>query len=198
MMKKLRTFVAIDLEPQLRTALADAQADLRKNQAARLVRWVRPASIHLTLKFLGDVPATQVTAISKALENGCATFLPFDICLSGLGCFPNPRRPRVIWVGVGGDVVSLKDLQRSLDSELGHLGFRAEKRGFIPHLTLGRFRDRALPHERQDIIERMRHIQVSPFASMTVTELSLIRSDLRPSGAVYSRLSSAQLGAAVR
>jgi 2'-5' RNA ligase len=197
-METLRTFVAVELDGALRSAHARAQEPLRNSRAAHVVRWVPPASIHLTLKFLGDVPASRVAQIDRALESCCAPFHAFPISLTGLGCFPNARRPRVIWIGVGGDLAALKNLQHSLEQELVHLGFGAEKRGFTPHLTLGRFRDGVRPHQRQQIVDLIEKVQASSSVSMTVHEVSLIRSDLRPTGAVYSRLSAAQLGTAQR
>jgi len=192
-MEQIRTFVAIELDKALKTALRRIQASLKNSQASDIARWVSPDSVHLTLKFLGNVPVTRVEEIGQAVHQACQPYAPFQICLTDLGCFPHARRPRVIWVGIGGQVETLVRLQRSVDSELNRIGFKPEKRGFTPHLTLARIRDRARPHERQELARLVAVAQVDTTASMTVREVSLIRSDLRPSGAVYTCLAAALL-----
>lgn len=192
-MEQIRTFVAIELDKALKTALRRIQASLKNSQVSHIARWVSPDSVHLTLKFLGNVPVTRVEEIGQAVHQACQPYAPFQICLTDLGCFPHARRPRVIWVGIGGEVETLVRLQRSVDSELNRIGFKPEKRGFTPHLTLARIRDRARPHERQELARLVSMAQVDTTASMTVREVHLIRSDLRPSGAVYTRLAAALL-----
>jgi 2'-5' RNA ligase len=158
-------------------------------------KWVAPQSIHLTLKFLGDIADSRVQPIGQALERACAGVQPFAISLTDMGCFPNPQRPRVIWVGVGGELEPLMQLQRAVEAEVNPLGFEPERRGFTPHLTLARIRDRARPSERLELGQLLSKVKVDTSVTMTVQELSLMRSELRPSGAVYTRLVAAALGA---
>ncbi|MGB9879848.1 MAG: RNA 2',3'-cyclic phosphodiesterase, partial [Anaerolineae bacterium] len=113
--------------------------------------------------------------------------------LSQPGFFPNARRLRVIWVGVDGDVDTLSQLQRAVESELNAIGFPPEKRGFQPHLTLARIRDYARPNEREEMAKHIAAVQIDRNASMLVHEVHLIRSDLRPTGAVYTRLATVPL-----
>ena len=192
-MEQIRTFIAIELDDALKTALTQVQEQLKSARVSRIGRWISPNSIHLTLKFLGNVPVARIAEIEQAIRQACASFAPFDISLAGAGCFPNARRPRVIWVGVDGDVETLNRLQRSIESELSSIGFATEKRRFHPHLTLARIRDSARPHEREEMAKLIAAAQVDTSASMTVQDISLMRSDLRPTGAVYTRLAAIPL-----
>jgi 2'-5' RNA ligase len=192
-MEEIRTFVAIELDKALQVALRQIQAPLKRSKVSHAARWVSPGSIHLTLKFLGNVPVSRVDAIRQAIVRGCEGFSPFAVSLAHLGCFPNPRRPRVIWVGIGGDVDTLTQLQQSVDSELNRIGFKPEKRGFTPHLTLARIRNKARRHERVELARLVTDAQTVPTASMIAREVCFIRSDLRPTGAVYTRLAAVPL-----
>jgi 2'-5' RNA ligase len=193
-MTSIRAFVAIELDETIKAALGTAQNELKRSPVAHIGKWVAPQSIHLTLKFLGDIPESQVLAIGQALQCACAGFQPFAISLTEMGCFPNAQRPRVVWVGVGGNVEALTQLQRAVESEINPLGFEPERRGFTPHLTLARVRDKARSSERQELGQLLTQVRVEPSTGMTVQELSLMRSELRPSGAVYTRLVAAPLG----
>ena len=192
-MDEIRTFVAIELDHAFKVALGQVQARLKSSRVSHIGRWVSPDSIHLTLKFLGNVPVEQVEEIGQAVDCACESLAPFHISLAGLGCFPNVRRPRVIWIGIGGDLETLARLQHSVDSELNRIGFKPERRSFKPHLTLARIRDNARPSEREEMGMLISAEQVATTVSMTVREVSLMRSDLKPSGAVYSRLAAIRL-----
>ncbi|MBC7232397.1 MAG: RNA 2',3'-cyclic phosphodiesterase [Chloroflexi bacterium] len=193
-MEQIRTFVAIELDNTLKDILRQVQEELKRAAIARIGRWVAPDGIHLTLKFLGNISPERVPEITQAIERGCHSFAPFTISLSQPGFFPNARRLRVVWVGVDGEVETLLQLQRSVESALNAIGFPPEKRGFQPHLTLARIRDYARPNEREEMAKRIAAVQVDTSASMLVREVHLIRSDLRPTGAVYTRLSTVPLG----
>jgi len=192
-MRHIRAFVAIELDDALKIALGQIQARLKRTANPRVARWVAPEAIHLTLKFLGDVPADRIDEITGAVRRSCEAFAPFSICLSDAGCFPNPGRPRVIWVGVDGELKVLMRLQHSVESELSRIGLPPEKRGFHAHLTLARLRRNASSRERVEIGEAVSTVEVGASVTMTVREVSLMRSDLRPTGAVYTRLASVSL-----
>ncbi|MGC8787272.1 MAG: RNA 2',3'-cyclic phosphodiesterase [Anaerolineae bacterium] len=192
-MEQIRTFVAIELDEHLKDALRQVQEELKRAPISHIARWVAPDGIHLTLKFLGNVSSERVPEITQAIERGCQSFSPFTISLSQPGFFPNARRLRVIWVGVDGDVDTLSQLQRAVESELNAIGFPPEKRGFQPHLTLARIRDYARPNEREEMAKHIAAVQIDRNASMLVHEVHLIRSDLRPTGAVYTRLATVPL-----
>ncbi|MDI7277312.1 MAG: RNA 2',3'-cyclic phosphodiesterase, partial [Anaerolineae bacterium] len=144
----VRTFVAIELDVDLRTTLGELQGRLRRAPLARLGRWVAPEGIHLTLKFLGNVPAGRVPELGEALRRACARIAPFEIAIAGLGCFPSYQRPRVLWVGVEEPTGSLERLYSAVERELERVGFRPEGRPFTPHLTLARVSDHAAHRER--------------------------------------------------
>ncbi|MGQ9492413.1 MAG: RNA 2',3'-cyclic phosphodiesterase [Anaerolineae bacterium] len=195
-MEQIRTFVAIELDEALKNVLRQVQGELKRAPVSRIGRWVSPDGIHLTLKFLGNVSTERVPEITQALERSCRSFAPFTIALSQPGFFPNAHRLRVVWVGVTGDVGTLQQLQHAVETELNALGFAPEKRGFQPHLTLARIRDYARPNEREEMAKRIAAIQVDTSIEMLVREVHLMRSDLRPSGAVYTRLATVPLGRA--
>mgnify|MGYP000138424855 CR=1 FL=1 len=192
-MEKIRSFIAIELSENILSAIADLQRQLKNQVPAGTVRWVRPEGIHLTLQFLGDVPAVKINSIAQALTETCAPCQPFSITIGGLGCFPNARRPRVTWVGVDEPTGTLAALQKAIERAMVPLGFTPEKRAFHPHLTLGRTQRRATRDQVQALGALITTTQVPFLGQMDVHQVCLIRSDLRPTGAVYTRLATAPL-----
>ena len=188
MLAMVRTFVAIELDDVLCDALTHVQERLRHSEGGRAGRWVNPKGIHLTLKFLGDVPATMLDQVRQAVERACQGVAPFTLTLGGLGCFPNVRRPRVVWVGVRDAAGCLAPLQRAVEGELEHLGFPREQRGFQPHLTLARVKEGAAVDEVAALGKMVAESPVSDLASMTVNAVSVMKSDLHPEGAIYTEL----------
>ena len=185
----LRLFVACELPPEMKAALASLQEALRKKGAPR-VRWVRPEGIHLTLKFLGAVPQENVAAIRDALAPTVQGIPPLALSLAEVGTFGDRRGPRVLWVGMQGDLEPLGRLQRRVDKALEPLGFPPERRAFSPHLTLARVPDRMGRDERQPLRELAKATPVPSAPAVTIRELSLMRSILGPGGAVYERLAA--------
>ena len=198
---RLRLFVALDLPAGAKAALAATMGQLQSVIPAG-VRWVNPAGIHLTLKFLGDTEAGLVTPLLTALGEATAAgdSTPFPLHLDGLGVFPNRREPRGIYAGVDGDLDSLAQAQRQVEQAITQLGFPREKRPFRPHLTLGRVRDGVAPAARRKIGETIatQAAALSPEYAWSAGEIHLIRSHLTPQGAVYTPLGQAALGAAER
>lgn len=152
----------------------------------RAVKWVEPERIHLTLRFLGNTPVEQIDFISAALDEVASAHTPFSLSLDRLGCFPNERRPRVIWVGLKGEVDELDALKHGLDEVLAPLGWDPEHRRFHAHLTLGRAK-------HQGAIDLPWNTAVVP-ASWQVEALHLIESQLRPSGPLYTIRHTSRLG----
>jgi 2'-5' RNA ligase len=189
----LRTFIAIELDDSIKDGLVQAQERLKEHIAPRSVRWVRPGAIHLTLKFLGNTSQDQVEAVRATLPLVVADTSPFSFGVGGLGCFPNTRRPRVVWIGIQEVTGALLGLRQAIEAHVAPLGFPTEKRPFRPHLTLGRVRRYANKSEVAQIGKVVDEILVGSMGEMTVTEVSYIKSDLRPSGAVYSTLTAATL-----
>lgn len=194
MKQVLRTFIAIELDEAMREALAAVQKELRAAVPPDSVRWVRPESIHLTLKFLGDTPVGRLEEIKGALAAAAAEVFPFSFTVEGLGCFPNPRRPRVLWVGVEEPTGALEALWQAVEAHVAPLGWPTEKRTFQPHLTLGRVQRRVTSADRRVLGELVEKSDVGRLGSVAVRAVSFIRSDLKPTGAVYTTLAEAELG----
>jgi len=190
-MEQVRTFIAIELSEEVRAGLARLQEELRRRGEG--VKWVRPEGVHLTLKFLGDVPADRIEEIAQAVREACVGFSPFQISFARLGCFPDLRRPRVVWVGVEGEVETLARLQKAIENNLDALGFPPEKRGFSPHLTLGRLRKEVGSGERRRLGQLIEATAAGQLGGMMVEAINVMRSDLKPTGAVYTQLASIKL-----
>ena len=190
-MDTVRAFIAIELTPTILNALGDLQDRLKQDVPPKVVRWVRPQGIHLTLKFLGDVPGAQIAAVAEALQEACVPHAPFSFSIGGMGCFPNPRRPRVVWVGVDEPSGALARLQRDVERAIGPLGFPPEQRRFSPHLTLGRVKggDRDAVASLGEYVSRAK-VRVG---EMQAEAVHLMRSELLPGGAVYTELAVALL-----
>ncbi len=183
-----RLFVALELPSDVLHALEKLQADLRRHIPGRAVRWVRPEGIHLTLKFLGDVPCDQVGELQTALDQAVAGRHRFSLNVEGLSCFPNMNRPRVLWVGVTGALKPLLALQQGVEEHIAPLGFSTEERSFSPHLTLARTGQRASRDEMAALGEAVQKYTIGQIASWEVQTVSLMRSYLKPDGATYTQV----------
>jgi len=191
-MEQIRAFIAINLPDDVKSALSRLQARLKTGERFP-VKWVDPYSIHLTLKFLGNIPADTTGRINTALEGAVRGIPPFQVEIRGLGVFPNLNRVQVVWVGVGGEIDLLLRLQRAIDSGLSSLGFAPEKRRFTPHLTLARVRDRAAPSERQSLGRLIADTKFEDVYRINVDSVNLMKSQLTREGAVYTRINSVVL-----
>ena len=192
-MTTLRTFIAVELDKEFLDNLENLQHRLRGQVAPRSVRWVRPEGIHLTLKFLGETRPDQVEAVKSALDRAASEIPPCVFTMGGLGCFPNTRRPRVVWVGLYEPTGTLSRLRDAVESHVAPLGFPTEKRPFRPHLTLGRVQRHASKSEVREIGEVVATSEIGALDEMRVQQVSYIKSDLRPGGAVYTTLHEARL-----
>jgi 2'-5' RNA ligase len=190
-MEQIRSFIAIELSDELKSKLGQLESRL-KTAGIYGVRWVNPVSIHLTLKFLGDIDAGRAGEITSAMEESFRGTSPFRLAVEGLGVFPNLRRVQVAWVGLGGDMEILKGIQQKLESNLEPLGFPAEKRAFTPHLTLARVNNRASPDDRRRLGKLISETDFTPVV-LEVNSVNLMKSQLTRQGAVYSRLSVVSL-----
>jgi 2'-5' RNA ligase len=187
-MTTLRTFIAVELDRKIREELGQIQDLLRDRVAPGSIRWVRPEGVHLTLKFLGDTRLDKVEAVKAALAEAVAEARPFVVTVRGLGCFPNARRPRVVWVGLEEPTGALIRLRDAVEAQVAPLGFPTENRPFSPHLTLGRVQRRASNSEVREIGEVVAASSVGIVGEIRVTTVCYIKSDLKPSGAVYTTL----------
>ena len=191
-MEQIRSFIAIELPDELKSELVQLEARLKSGGQFR-VKWVDPNGIHLTLKFLGDIAADRVEAITKAMTEAVQGVSPFQLRVKGLGVFPNFRRVQVAWVGLSGEVDKLDQLQKRLEPSLTSLGFAPESRRFTPHLTLARLRNQVSLDERQRFGQLITGTAFEADCAIEVDAISLIRSQLTREGAIYTRINSARL-----
>jgi 2'-5' RNA ligase len=179
----VRAFLACDPPEEVKRGIAAIQARLKK-QFGGAVRWVRPEGIHLTLKFFGDIPIGAVETIGGVVHEQVRGLSPLTLQVQNIGAFPNANRPRVIWLGITGDVGRLVALQKKIDTGLHAYGFEQEERAFSPHLTLGRVKSPQGMAGLGNIIEA----GDATAGEFQAAELILFKSDLRPDGAVYTKL----------
>jgi 2'-5' RNA ligase len=183
----MRTFIAIPLPTECQTMLDRMQQNLRRFRAE--VRWVAIPSIHLTLKFLGEVDSAIINHLAESLESLSKSERRFELKLQGLGCFPNPGNPRVIWCGVSGQIERLSDLQQKVEIACGAFGFVPEDRAFRPHLTLGRVNGKRNLQPITDYIKIGSDLE----CGFQANHVNIYRSILKPQGAEYSVLKSIAL-----
>ncbi len=186
----MRTFLALEISPAIRQSIASLLESLAQQVPNRTVRWVRPENVHLTLAFLGDFPAENVPHVQEAVQRATSETPPLPLSVGGLGAFPRPQAPRVIWIGVQEPTGGLSALEAQLEESLRQLGWEPPAEPFRPHLTLGRVR-RGSP--RSDVEQLAALLQSAPsgdLGSMVASEVVVFRSDLTPAGAVYTRLAA--------
>ncbi len=184
----IRTFVAFKLPANIISAIRQVQDEIIAYRFK--AKWVHPAKIHLTLKFLGDTRAEAIAKIGEAIQRSAKGCPPIELRTKGIGVFPGISRARVVWVGIKGETDLLRKLQESLQNELNEIGFAREKRSFKGHLTLGRLKKRPDPKALLKAIEELGGFESEPF---TADRVILFKSDLKPEGAVYSELKSVKL-----
>jgi 2'-5' RNA ligase len=191
-MNLLRAFIAIEIPSEIKKAIAAQTASLQFN-TGQSVRWVTAENTHLTLKFLGEVSPTNVDLLSQAIQAECSQITPFDITVSGLGCFPNAHRPRVIWIGL---LVppELNKLHYKIEATTARLGYTPEEKTFSPHLTIGRVRDQATVIELKQLHDSLESATIGTLGTFTAHTVHLFKSELKPGGPIYSQLFSARLG----
>jgi 2'-5' RNA ligase len=186
-MQTLRTFIALDMPPEIKAAL-EAYVQPLKSLRGR-VSWAKRENLHLTLKFLGDTPANRVDEIAAALQEIAATSTSFAADIAGSGAFPNDQAPRVLWVGINDESGTLLKLAKAIDERVHGFGFAKEKRAFAPHLTIGRVKDPRLP-------EIVRALKEKPFSTMPaqLNKIIFMQSELNPAGSIYTPLRTLNLG----
>jgi 2'-5' RNA ligase len=194
-MTPVRSFIAIELSDEARTILADLQNRFKRIAPANVVRWAAPENIHLTLHFLGEVAEADIKKIEETLEAAAATCPTFSLTLADFGCFPNMRRPRIVWVGTQGDRPALENLQRQLGEKLAAaIGFKPDARPYSPHLTLGRVRDGLPSKQLAQLGQLLEQEQaVGRLVELPVTEICLMKSELKSTGPIYTKLYSQKL-----
>jgi len=191
-MNVIRAFIAISLSDEVHQGLEQVLHDLKSRLPGGAVRWVPGKNIHLTIQFLGDVSLASLEMLTTMLQTEAARHPQFEFSVGGLGVFPTPRRPRVIWVGVESPA-ELASLQRGVETEMARLGYAPEERPFSPHLTVGRVTRNANPDELHRLSNVLETYKVGFLGVTRVQAIHLFRSDLQSNGAIYTRLHSAPL-----
>ena len=185
-----RVFIAIEIPSAIQDTIFQQTARLRESANASLVRWVDKGNVHLTLKFLGETPSKNIPFIEQMLTRETAPLQPFEIQIRRLGSFPNSKRPRVIWVGIQVPA-ALESLYQSVDSACARLGYPKEERPFSPHLTIGRVRQNLSKIDLSKISDALEATHLNSLGAATIDAAHLYKSDLKPSGPVYTKLFSA-------
>ena len=186
-MNQIRTFIAIDLPLSLQESLDKQTARLRQTLGDNVIRWVSPHNMHLTLKFLGKVPAAHLDFLKQMLTQATDSTPQFDLQIGGIGSFPSSKRPRVLWVGIHAPT-SLASLQRMIEEGANRLGFEKEERAFSPHLTVGRIRQGIDVKEIQKISNAISTIQLGKIGTARVDSVHLYKSALNSEGSIYTKL----------
>ena len=186
----MRLFVAVHLSQEIRDGLASVQDRLRRAQAD--VSWVKPANLHITLKFLGETEPKRLESIGSELAEAARSAAPFSLVVAGLGTFGG-RIPRVVWAGVREGVAPLEALAGAVENRLARLGFPKERRGFTAHFTLGRVRS---PRNAEGLLAAIRDEPAAPLGTVPVEEFVLMQSQLDPRGSSYTALERFPLGRA--
>ncbi|MFC1569221.1 RNA 2',3'-cyclic phosphodiesterase [bacterium] len=187
MIDTIRSFIAVHLSDRVREQIAEFQSGLKRSAAD--VKWVRPESMHITLKFLGDIAPDQIKSITNIMHELSRPVNSFMLTIRGVGCFPNESRPRVLWLGIQTDNDVLINIGNGLNAALQDIDFEPEKRSFKPHLTLGRVKSQKNIY---DVVQQM-HAEGFDSEPFCVDTIHLMQSKLKPSGAEHNILKSIQL-----
>lgn len=191
-MSVIRAFIAVNITREIGELLDNILRDLQRELSGVPVRWVPVKNIHITLKFLGDVSISNLDVLKKIIAAEAASHPSFEISAGELGAFPSMKRPRVVWVHVGAPH-ELDALQRAIDNETDRLGYPKEDRPFSPHLTIGRVSRNATSEDQRRLGAFLMNYKSGVVGPARVQEVFLYKSDLQPSGAVYTPLFSAKL-----
>ena len=187
---EIRSFLAFEQPSEIQAILSRVSGELRRSPLD--VRWVRPENIHLTVVFLGNIRSEDVETMENPLQKLCLTYGPFQISLKGTGCFPHSRKPRVLWIGLEGDLERMGRFRDSLQEEMQSFGIPKEDRAFSSHITIGRTRS---TKNRDKLVQELNNIAdiSADNLKFNVTKITLFKSTLTPAGPIYDVLKEANL-----
>lgn len=188
MTETIRTFIAIELNEEMRSELSSLQSVLKKSEAD--VKWVGPELIHLTLKFLGNIDDGKVKETQNILSDIVKNFKPFFLSLRDIGAFPKLSYPKVIWVGVDEGKTKVSKLAKELEDRLEKIGISKEEKEFHPHITLGRVKS---PKNRENLKNIIETTKFEPKSRIDVNRLTLFKSQLTPQGPIHTPLFVAKI-----
>lgn len=190
-MPRTRIFIAIEIDRAIRDQLVTLQETL--SRSAEDVNWVEPENLHVTLHFLGEVDNRTLPAVCKVVAEGCAGLAAFPMSIEAVGCFPNPRRPRIVWAGVGTGAQEVGALHDALEPPLLDLGcYRKEARKYTPHITLGRVKSDSPTDKLATALAKRAEWQGG---QQLVREVLVMGSELTPDGPVYTVVGRGKLQA---
>jgi 2'-5' RNA ligase len=184
----VRTFIAIEIPEETKRAMVEVQAQLKR--AGAEANWTRPEGIHLTLKFLGEIPEERVGAVTAALKQSVEGRGRFHLEVVGTGVFPSEKNPRVVWIGVSGEIDKLMGIQLRVEEHMLRQGFQQEDRRFKPHLTLGRIKH---PSSRVSWVHALESLKDIALPGFDAAVISLMKSELTRAGAVYTEIGRIEL-----
>jgi 2'-5' RNA ligase len=186
-MEKVRIFIAISLPGEIHANLSTISDQLKKSLGEGVVRWVKPANIHLTLKFLGEIPAGSVTQLKNGLETPIAQQSTFPLTVQKIGVFPNVRKPRVIWAGLK-ESKALIALWNTVENVMMELGYDSDERAYSAHLTLGRISQMASMQQTIHCGEVVSRCTIGEIGDFIVKSVDIYRSELIAGGSIYTKL----------
>jgi 2'-5' RNA ligase len=190
-MSQLRAFIALEIPAKVQKDIYHATSNLR-SEIGSLIRWVPAENMHLTLKFLGDISSANVQFLTQMIRVEADSHHCLDIRLTGPGAFPSPKRPRMIYIGIQAPA-ELEALQHAVESAARRLGYGSEERSFSPHLTVGRVKQNLSAIDQQKIRHMLEATKIDSLGTARVDSVHLYKSDLKPTGPVYTKLYSAPL-----
>ncbi len=190
MKNRVRVFLAVELSQEVRSTIERLVRSIRKQNDG--VKWVETQSLHLTLKFFGEIPTSELSVLAATANTAARQAVPFDLELQSLGAFPNLKSPRTLWIGCRQGSENLIDLAASIEEKMFEIGYAKENRRFSPHLTIGRIKRDAFSSDFFSLLPDAD--QTRAFGSCPVGEIVLFGSELTSRGPVYTRLASAPLG----
>lgn len=184
---EIRSFLAFELPGDTKKTIARVWGEM--NAYSLNIRWIKVDNIHLTVVFMGNVPQELITPMGEMTAQVCRKYGPFQIALKGVGVFPHMRRPRVLWIGLDGDIQRMADFRGRIQQKMKSFCIKQDRRPFKPHLTMGRFRKGSTGGQQH------LHSLIAAYDGLAsqraeLNELVLFRSDLKPNGAVYTRLNA--------
>ena len=190
--KKERVFISVNLPVSAQKELQRLTEKLHKFHWP--VKWGKTEKIHLTLAFIGSLPVSKLFLLQAAVEKGRAGMKSFEIGFKGLGSFPDFIYPRVVWVGLKGDLKSLAALQKSIIRELEKTGFRLDKKPFVPHMTIGRVKKGISRGALGDLGKKISKMRKIDFQNrILVKSVDIMKSELQRTGSVYTELAEIKL-----
>ena len=192
--EKLRLFIAIPIPESVRDEIIHVQREMQPLAPRGTVRWTKPDQFHLTLRFLGDVPVAGLEKLKESVNAVCRSAQPLQLSAKGVGFFPNPHSPRVVWVGIDDKEGLLVDLQKRIEPAVRPFTAESGAENFSGHATLGRVK-KLKPPDIRKLAAHAQTVKDRTLGEWTAHEIEIIRSELSPVGARHTTLAAFRLGA---